>query len=272
MRFATTRNAGRALALLGAAAVLLVLATSAGAGESAVQPWDHYKSYMVMNPVAGQMPVTLIDQFGEGTYPLEFLEQFAVPAMKNGEPIYVPEVHYTWWRIFRAEPGRRVMVSNQFGEQALDVMAARYLLAPAFKNTPGAAAQGLRTASVPFPQNANHYKCYDAFGPPVGVPATLETQFGFEDVMVMHPELLCNPAEKITPDGLAYPIIDPHYHLVCYRIDPPQPIGVAVTAFDQFGEWYLHLDAPTYLCVPSLKTGVVPTETSTWSRVKGLYR
>ena len=49
---------------------------------------------------------------------------------------------------------------------------------------------------------------------------------------------------------------------------PPGP----VFARDEFGIWQLELGQPIWLCVPSYKTGVVGTNSTSWGRLKTLYR
>lgn len=247
-------------ACLVAAALLLPVDPAAA---NPLPPWDHYKTYLVGEPPIYHFEVELEDQFGAQIYVTELLEQLGVPVVKNNEPINDPGLHYTWWVIHGREPGRRVVVDNQFGEQGLDVGDARYLWNPALKNPePG---QG--------PPLANHYKCYQAWGHPLQREVTLVTQFGNEVAVVMEPEIFCNPTAKLDlVNGMQYPVVDPHQHYVCYRLEPVHPMQESVGVLDQFLLESLFLVESRYLCVPSLKTGVTPALPSTWGRVKGLYR
>jgi hypothetical protein len=223
--------------------------------------WDHYKTYMISEPPIIQMPFEAEDQFGFAFHTTFALEQLAAPAIKNQEPMTDSLTHYTWWVIDGDEPGRWVITENQFGEQGLYVEDARYFLNPALKNATG--------GDLPI---KNHYKCYEAMGPPVGLEVSLWTQFGMEQVMVMEPEVFCNPAKKIDRYGDVFDIVDPHLHFVCYRIEPPQFMGIPVVMWDQFLQEQVFLTHSQWLCVPSMKTGVVQGEQSTWGRLKSMYR
>jgi hypothetical protein len=172
----------------------------------------------------------------------------------------------TWYKIHTPEPLKKVIVSNQFGEDVLEVTDAAYLVNPALKwGMPG----------EPLPDGLSHFKCYFANGRPVDMPVQLETQFGHETVHVLHPEIFCNPAEKIDENGVRYPIVNEVDHLVCYRIEPIMPLGLTVEVIDQFtGDmpFPLHVEENVWLCVPSEKTGVVQVQSSTWGEVKAIYR
>jgi hypothetical protein len=261
MTIVTKKRACGVAACLLAGAALLLPTTVAQANP--LPPWDHYETYRVGDAPGRQVTVVLEDQFGLATHLTSLLEQFGVPVSKNGEMIAYPLLHYTWWQIDGSAPGRRVIVNNQFGEQALDVSNPRYLWNPALKNpVPGQAP----------PTDANHYKCYFASGQAIYREVRLETQFGTEIATVREPEVFCNPTSKTDPTGRQYPIIDPHQHYVCYRLDPVHLLSYQVPVMDQFLFEPLYLTASRYLCVPSIKTGVVPTVPSTWSRVRALYR
>jgi hypothetical protein len=68
----------------------------------------------------------------------------------------------------------------------------------------------------------NHYWCYEANGPRVGVRATLEDQFsGPDNVRITTPTLLCNPAEKVHGDE-RFRIEDRNLHLACYEVHGKQ--------------------------------------------------
>jgi hypothetical protein len=187
---------------------------------------------------------------------------FGLPADKNGEGIFDPRVHYTWYNINTSERGRHVVYQNQFGENVLTTGNGIYMLVPALK----------------FPQEgelppiADHFKCYKALGEPLNLTATLQTQFGFETVVLDRPEVFCNPAEKVLPDGQAFPIMNDRDHLVCYRIFPEEPLGTTVTYLDQFLNEFGVVEENRWLCVPSLKTGVTQAEETSWGRLKTIYR
>lgn len=257
MRTVTIRLACGAVACLVASAVLL-----APAMANPIPVWNHYKTYMIGDLPIFQIPFELEDQFGDGFYTTIALEQLATPAQKNSEPLADPELHYTWWVIEGDEPGRWVVTENQFGEQGLYVEDARYLLNPALKNA----------TDVPELPIANHFKCYEAAGPPVDVQVTLTTQFGTEDVIVKEPVIFCNPAKKTDKYGNVYDIVEPDNHLVCYRLEPVHFLGIPAIVWDQFLQEEVNLTHSQWLCVPSIKTGVVQAEGPTWGRLKSIYR
>ncbi len=225
---------------------------------------DHYKVYRVLPPIPAIHDVVLRDQFMISNHIAREFGLFANPASKNSFPIYDPITHYDWWAIDRAPIGGVVVASNQFGpEQPLELIESRWLLLPSLKfPQPG--------QSIPL---RNHYKCYAVVGRAPGVVVTIEDQFGFNQAFVDSARIYCNPVEKRLPNGLVYPIVDPEAHLVCYDIHktpPTQPR--TVVAQDQFGFWQPYLAEDVYLCVPSFKTGVVPTLPRSWGGVKAMYR
>ena len=226
------------------------------------QPWpneNHYKVYNIDPPYTFTGPIQLFDQFGGYNVDLLVLEKFANPVQKNGEPIIFPETHQTWWHVDLVGDGWSILVDNQFGEQVWQVGDPQYLVLPARKYEPGPPLQN------------NHYLAYEAFGEPVNLPVNLADQFGVIDVIAMEPLYFLNPVEKVAPDGVVYPILDPEAHLACYRIEPPMPYDIQVLAFDQFGIWDFFVIDHDCLCVPSWKRQVIGTENRSWSDVRGLY-
>jgi hypothetical protein len=237
---------------------LLVLALPAGAQIGPQE--DHFKVYTTLNVYGYDAQVSLIDQFGESSADTLFLDHFATPVEKNQEPMFDPDRHLTWWKLpADPQPGRRVVLENQFGNQTWMVYDGEYLLVPALKNGIG--------ELLPH----NHYKCYDARGPAVDFPVYLVDQFGGVDVVATIPVFFCNPVTKVTPSGFVYDIVDPQAHLAVYWIDPSISYGINALAMDQFGEWDLFLEQHEWLCVPSYKIEAVGTEKISWGRIKALY-
>lgn len=233
-----------------------------------VVPLDHYHTYKVEQLITSGQVVTLRDQFGVETVPVRYLDQFANPVSKNGEGIQDPLTHLSWWVIDYPEPERRVLMHNQFGDQDWKVGNARYLLAPARKSR-------TQPPTEPLPTNRNHFKCYEVLsGPVLQKDVVLDDQFGHRTAVVDTPRYLCNPAEKRTQTGLIFPIVDPVTHLACYDLRPIQPYNIPVFIHDQFfaSPSPINLLYDLLLCVPSQKEIVVPTEKSTWGRLKGQYR
>ncbi len=238
----------------------LLLALPAAAQVVIGPAEDHFKVYDVPEKIPFPAFVGLNDQFGPSSADTLVLDKFATPVSKNGEPMLDPVRHLTWWRIRSdPQPGRQVVLENQFGLQTWMVYDGMYLLVPAVKNGEGQL------------EPHNHYKCYRAAGGAVNLPVILVDQFGTVDVIAADPVLFCNPVEKIDAAGLFFPIVDPEAHLAVYRLDPPMPYGIPVFAEDQFGLWQFTLAQHEWLCVPSYKQEVVPTRETSWGRIKSLY-
>jgi hypothetical protein len=249
-----------AAALLAVAASVLLVSL----GTAQVLPVEnHYKVYITPGPSLN-VPVRLIDQFGEIGFEDFILEKLATPVDKNGEGIIDEEAHQLWWRMDVPQPTRTVTVLDQFGGFNWTLGNAVYLLNPALKN--------VTDPNLPLPLR-NHYLCYEAFGPDFGgMPVTLTDQFGTVDVHILEAKYLCNPVWKenlIT--GEMWPIVDQFAHLACYLVDDPNPYGYLVNALDQFGWFDLDLAVSDCLCVPAIKEDTNPVEESTWGRIKALY-
>jgi hypothetical protein len=223
---------------------------------------NHYLVYRVeaLPPPTISTMLELYDQFGDYMTNELTLEYFANPVMKFDEPVFDVNLHHTWWRIDNPQPERDVIIENQFGPRVLRVRDGRYLLAPSLKDVPGGE----------LPQ-ANHYECYEAEGMPVGFEVPLTDQFGNSTPLVMEPEWFCNPVRK-THDGVVYEPVDLEIHLTCYRLEPPVPMERDALAIDQFGFWELGIREGLWLCVPTEKFDFVPTERSTWGRIKSVFR
>ena len=100
------------------------------------------------------------------------------------------EEHYTLYPAPGVASPRTALVTDQFGNEVpWQVTTPKYLLVPTAKTIGG----------VTFDDRAdlNHYWCYQATGPRVGVRATLEDQFsGPDDIRVAYDEARakCDPA------------------------------------------------------------------------------
>jgi len=245
--------------------VLALLISTGPARAQAPPAIDHYLVYRVDPPLTLGAPVALRDQFRPTFTPHTVFDMpfFANPVVKDSFPLFDPRLHYTWWHISPDPFHARVLVTNQFGDQQLDVRDSRFLLNPALKfPQPG--------QPLPF---ANHYKCYDANGPAPGRLVTLEDQFGFRRAYVDSAVFFCNPAEK-QYQGQIDLIVRADAHLVCYRIrrEPPAPVHFPITFLDQFLFGQTNLVEEVFLCVPTLKQDVVPAKPQTWGGLKAIYR
>jgi hypothetical protein len=254
---------------------VLAFAGSRAEAQGTVVPatWDHYKLYLSnpIYPYTGPNPVLLNDQFGSAYHQVQFLDRWMNPvekALPEGGifGINEPFLHYTWWRIDAPPPQNQwtVAVTNQFGDQMLNVGDPVYLLNPALKN---------QTGTLPV---RNHYKCYLCDGLPVNKQVLMTDQFDQWGAQVLFPRYFCNPTEKTVgpvPGGQTYPIVDPAKHYVCYEYNPPdaQPFTALIT--DQFvQDRTVDLHPSQWICVPSIKQTYVPTRRDTWGKLKQLYR
>jgi hypothetical protein len=239
--------------------LVLALALPFATGSAQMMPENHYLVYDVPETYTFTGQIALFDQFRFFCTTEVFLDKMANPVEKNGEMIWDPMLHQTWWTLHDPQSVWWTTIENQFGDQVWKVKDGRFLVLPALKNDPG---------TVP---PWNHYKCYDAVGPALNMTVTLVDQFGTYEMMAMEPVLFCNPVEKCV-NGITYPIIEPMTHLACYRLEPPTPASVQpVMMYDQFGDWQVTPLEPCWLCVPSMKLHTVPTHESTWGKIKELY-
>jgi len=251
----------------GVFAVTLVVASLAilpvNDAHAPLLPVEHFETYLVTAEITSGAGVTLEDQFGISEHIVNRLEQFAIPVQKNDEPLDNTTSHLSFWTI--TDPtfiAREVVVDNQFGEQSLKVFDGIYLAAPALKNDEG------RTE---LPTDLSHFKCYKVQGVAPGNKVTITGQFGTHTTTVLQPGLLCVPAKKTTDKGVVYPVVNPMEHLLCYKIEVVGT-GQTVLIRDQFSTSQTPLSFMDLLCVPSMKNPPVPTEQSSWGKMKSIYR
>jgi hypothetical protein len=250
------------LALLPLAAVgaILLAATLAGAaGRSPERSaltfrTSHYLCYDAKTPdTFNRRGVLTLDQFKQRrktvvTGP----EALCNPASKNGSRIVDKRAHLVCYRATSSQTfrTRRVVVKNQFGTTRLVVVKPTSLCLPSAKSLEPT------TEKLPIPRTIGHFQCYPV--KPVGSirprRVTVTDQFGDGRYAVTIPVRLCNPARKN-----ASPIVNARDHLVCYAVDPLQRSRARdVVAFNQFGAQRLTAFAAVRLCLPSLKTEIMP--------------
>jgi hypothetical protein len=217
---------------------------------------DHYKLYDAFGPDAPT--VTIADQFGvmpdvdlgEVFY---LLNPVAKSCPSCEPPIVVePAQHLVGYEILDVAPPLGVSIVNQFGPQEIVVRDPAFLAVPSEKTE-------TTLPPTPVPLTIDHYKCYQADGPAIGLAVSLTDQFGTAPAMVGPVVFFCNPADK-NGEG----IVNLDGHLTCYEIDHSfTPLEVTIR--NQFHETPIDVDLPFALCVPSLKLGFdpLPTPTST---------
>jgi hypothetical protein len=264
--------AGRLTVCMASLLTVLVLGVSPA---SAQQPdpedvLDHFRCYSpeaVGDPIG---PVVLRDQFGSETFPTGFPQDLCNPAQKSvlgGPPapgLVNPDAHLVCYSgDFSPFEPRVVVVSNQFGTDALQVLAPSRLCLPSSK----AAEPPFGPLPDPPPlgdieQRLDHFMCYSVNGALVPPPVELQDQFVTSQVALSPAEALCNPVEK---DRAGFPVTEirrPFAHLVCYGFFN-ETVGSApnVATRNQFGtvQFFSILTGGVgQLCVPSLKEDLVP--------------
>ena len=224
---------------------------------------NHYLVYQ-LHPTTLSIPLILIDQFGTWQPDPDMIqEKWGNPLFaKNGQDVlFNLLLHHAWYRINPLPFSGTVIAEHQFGAFPLVLRDAVFLLLPSdkFDQLPG----------PPVPVG-NHYLCYEAEGEPFDIPLQLDDQFGQWDNVAREPAYFCNPVEKIHEDGTSSGIVDPDVHLTCYRVDPIT-VGFPFFWDDQFGRWNNGAQFQCLVCLPSIKRFVIPTEESTWGRIKSLY-
>ena len=95
---------------------------------------DHFKCYHVVGTKIGQ-DVTLTDQFGTEDVKVNQPREICNPVDKNGEGINDSDATLVCYQIVpRGQFSKReVVVTNQFGEQVLEVVGPRTLCVPSEK-------------------------------------------------------------------------------------------------------------------------------------------
>ena len=135
-----------------------------------------------------------------------------------------------------------VIVTNQFGEQALTVIRPETLCNPATKNM------------VPSDLEIDHFQCYRVRARGfTSRTVTMGDQFETQTATVIKPYSLCNPVDK-NGEGIRFP----ESHLTCYTVKQPRMVPRDVTAEDQFlaqesRPFVSTCRKAATLCVPSSK-------------------
>jgi hypothetical protein len=235
-------------------------------------PNDHFQCYRTQSQPL-DVSVLLRDQFDADETEALVLEalRFCNPVEKihvlpgGGEivsPIRNPDAHLKFYRIETSAPmaARQVVVSNQFGRRQVFKVSEPVALAVPTQKLPHEPPEGL-----------DHFKCYQANGESVNATVGLKDQFhASPQVRVLDPVVFCNPVEK-THGDIVTPIRNPAVHLACYNIEAePLPESLSVTVRNQFGAEDLVVDRPEFLCVPSLKIKVRPTEVDHFEATQAL--
>jgi hypothetical protein len=243
---------GIGFALVG---VTVLLVAGAPAPAQPPSKENHFRCYIVsqQTPQPAQT-ITLDDQFTTGPVTVTVGEpvMFCAPTAKTVgtevSPIEDEQEHYTLYTAPGVASPRTALVTDQFGTDVpWQVTTPKYLLVPTAKTIGGVTFDDRA--------NLNHYWCYQATGPRVGVRATLEDQFsGPDDIRVTTPTLLCNPAEKVHGTE-TFRIEDRNLHLACYEIHGKQKTEqFTFLAENQFETDQFQISSWEILCAPAEKT------------------
>ena len=189
---------------------------------------DYFNFYDVANQGAGYI-VGLQGQFDEQPEQAKvtYLNYFANPTSKNGEPMYDKNAHLSWYNILdpTPDPTRQVTYQDQFGKQQIYTGRAYGLLVPTQKSFPGSQ----------FPQHLDHYKVYQVLhAEPVMKKVALEDQFGKMETQVYMARFFAVPVKKWY-QGQTYGIYNETAHLALYQIYP-KSIEKAIVTRDQFSQ------------------------------------
>lgn len=202
---------------------------------------DHYTLYDAEGP-DGPPRVTLEDRFQTEVLNLNPVVFFMSPTDANGGGISDPLTHLTCYGISTSMFGISLDVETPFGPQALRIGRPVALCVPT------------ETDASPEPMSPlrDHYKCYEASGPPLeGVVMRLSDRFqDRSEVRVSDPLLLCNPVDK-NAEG----IVNSEKHLTCYATEPSGDSVGLLSIRNQFheDEDLVFVFPPSALCVPSQK-------------------
>ena len=174
---------------------------------------DYFKVYDVENRAA-KGSVALKGQFDRLAQKMQlaFLDFFANPVSKNGEPLYDKDAHLAWYRATQPpEPLRRVILENQFGKLEIVIGTGYGLLVPTEKVERGSALSKM----------LDHYKVYRVayVGQVPTAHLQLKDQFGADEVTLGPPRFFAVPVNK-KHGTKEYPINNKEAHLLIFSITP----------------------------------------------------
>ena len=220
---------------------------------------SHFKCYPAAGDGSPGAEIGLQDQFGEFDAQVRERARFCAPVKKNDEEVPDENQHLAFYQLESAfmDFPAGVMVSNQFGEQELELSGLQSLAVPT--------AKFAETGEYPLAENLDHFTCYRVEGEAPGEVVDLADQLHEDpEVRVGEPTLLCNPTAK-RHGAEQVEIQHPEAHLVCYRLGETFSIGLA----NQFEEDRLILGSDKQLCVPSQKHGQQSCQCGSWSDANG---
>jgi hypothetical protein len=165
--------------------------------------------------------------------------------------------------------------------EVTDLQNGQYYVNVHSSTFPSGEIRGWLTPDPDQPAGLDHFACYGAT--PIatagqtfpGTPATvgLQDEFGTAQAAITGPASeVCNPAEKILPNGQVFAVQNPAAHLVCWPIQSNTDVsGTEVNAKNQFGTGDLVVGRALRLCVPSWKViGTTPPPIPDFTTPPGL--
>ncbi len=236
---------------------------------------DHFLCYHVLpTQFVGPKGISVIDQFNvQPPLPVQVngRDSLCNPVSKNGEPIPNKETHLMGYLVRSdSKPvNKNVIVSNQFGEQRVEVLRPVKLLLPTGKAPLPTHKGGIQEyidhppEAPPIPREFDHYFCYSVKAEFKPRSVTVSDQFDETDpkrkrkreVELLDFALLCNPAEKRLEGPPPGPMFNNRDHLACYTLKPEAFRPRLVEIHNQFENRPIQVRRPNpnLLCVPSAK-------------------
>lgn len=247
-------------------AVLIMMVSGIASAADEKLNLEHFKCYEVLKAEFDHASsATLIDQFHVNNPQrvkvgpsVAFCNPTAKYHASNVYPIENKDHHLTVYPTYpQIGNALQVSISNQFGDQTLNVYQSVALMVPTHK----VSINGKETGHLP-PKGLDHFQCYRARGNRVKEQVALSDQF-FEKTPheVWEPFLFCNPVEKrrqlTDTNGETFEevteISNPLGHLTCYRTHQEETPIIEAGIRNQFEKNTLVLKNAIALCVPTHK-------------------
>lgn len=209
--------------------------------------------------------VDLADRFGSQTALVKNMKRICNPADKNMEDpqaVDFPDHLVNYELESPPFSNIKVVVSNQFGQETIELQRATRLLVPTRKGDLG--VPPLPPAGPPNPALIDHFRCYSAKGPNPNQTVLIDDQFNptaSYPVDVKRPRTVCVPVDK-NNEGFINANGADGSGLVCYevRADERQEYKGDFIVDNQFtgGPLLREVHGPRELCLQSTIVFPIP--------------